>query len=182
MTPARSQSQPPRPKPTPTPDDAWQLLSQALARFMKKYQLTQSWVADKIGISQPQMSYLLGNTRRERTRELLPSEAAAIELAVRSELDPKIVLGEIFRDAGFVEDARHPADAVSAYPFLDPDVRDDIRNLIERAEARYLAKNDLQPDESPIPRLVRSRPPKDDVRSDREAAVSAEPQQRRRRG
>lgn len=142
-------------------EDAWRSLSSALRRFMDKYDLTQMWVAETLGISQPQVSYLLGNTKRERTRELLGGEACAIELRARAEKDPNIVLGEIFRDAGLVEDGLHPADVVAQYPNLDPGVRDDIAVLITRAEDRYLHRAGLDPeDDSPPPpaRLRRAQP------------------------
>ena len=139
-------------------EDAWQSLAAALRRFMDKYELTQAWVAETLGVSQPQVSYLLGNTKRERTRELLPSEMMAIELRARQEKDPNIVLGEIQRDAGIVEDGYHVADIVASWPFLDPGVREDIAELITRAEDRYLRQAGVDLEDSPPPRLVRSQP------------------------
>lgn len=148
---------------------------------MARHKLTQQWVADTIGISQPSLSYLLGNTSRDRARELNGSEAAAIELRVRAEKDPSVVLGEIWRDAGLVEDVAHPADVVAAYPFIDPDTRSDIVALIERAEARYLRDAELGPDEVPPARLVRAPAAEPSPRSRPAASADAAKRPRRRR-
>lgn len=157
MSAASANRRPSRDKRTPpATEDTWKALGAALARFMAKYQLTQAWIAETMGVSQPQVSYILGNTQRERARELTGSEACAIELRVRAEKNrPDLVLGEIWRDAGLVEDVAHPADVVAAYPFIDPDIRSDIVTLIERAEGRYLQAVQLDEDETPPPARLR---------------------------
>lgn len=163
----------PNPKrPVPDPDEVWVHAGAALHRFMDKYGLNQKWVAETIKLSQPQVSYLLGRTTRERPRELTLGEMLRLELRVRREIDPSLVLGEIARDTGAIEDANHPADAVRAYPNLEPDDRDDIADLIERKEERYLRNH---PDDAaaPLPRLVRGEPKPS--RGSKQAAAPSRP-------
>lgn len=172
-----------RPRRTiPDPEEAWKHLGAALRRFMDRYELNQAWVAETLGLSQPQVSYLLGRTTRERPRELTPSEMLRMELRVRREIDPDLVLGELQRDAGLIEEVAHPADVVASWPFLDPDFRQDISEMIEKAEARYLARHGegLSAGEAaPPPRLVRGDPT---PRRAPSAAAAGESQPKRRRG
>lgn len=144
----------------PHPDEVWVRTGAALKRFIDRYELTQRQVAEVIGMSQPHVSFLVGNHPRESARSLTFEEALRLELWVRAEINPDLVLGEIARDAGLVEDTYgHPVDVTYAYPRFGAEAREVIADLMVRSEERYIEKVGDPDQLPPVPaRLVRGVP------------------------
>lgn len=124
-------------------DEARKRTGSAIQRFMRRYSLTQKVVADILGVSQPQISYMLGTSKEERPRTFTPWELFQVEHHVKRTLNPDLVFGEILRDAGLVVDATDIYAQIGSHPYFTDDDRDDLILAASVAETRYRSRNGL---------------------------------------
>lgn len=124
-------------------DEARKQVGASVQRFMRRYALVQKTIAEIIGVSQPQISYMLGTSKADRPRSFTPWELFQIELHVKRSTNPDLVFGEILRDAGMVVDADDIYEQIASHPYFTDDDRDDLILAAAVAEVRYRARNGL---------------------------------------